>query len=197
MALYRHVASGTFPGEIWQITMHTTGDVSLADAQSAWSDATGALWTSALDALVSTDVVMTEVSTASISEETDTQLSRLIDDVTRPGVSEDETLPPQVALVVSLRTAMATRAGRGRFYLPPLAVSTVADGRLSSTAQGTVSSAVEAFLTSLGGASLTPVVRGRSTHTSTPITRYDVGDVFDTQRRRRDKLIETRIGGTV
>lgn len=92
---------------------------------------------------------------------------------------------------------MATRAGRGRFYLPPLAVSTVADGRLSSTAQGTVSSAVEAFLTSLGGASLTPVVRGRSTHTSTPITRYDVGDVFDTQRRRRDKLIETRIGGTV
>jgi hypothetical protein len=36
------------------------------------------------------------------------------------------------------------------------------------------------------------VLYGRTSHLTTPIAQFNVGDVIDTQRRRRSKLIETR-----
>lgn len=192
MALYRHVCMGTFPGEEWIFTLHTTGTPSLDAAQTAWSNAISALWTGELDAVVATNVEVNEVTTASIDEATDKQLSRLSSSLSLPGVATAVSLPPQVATVVSLRSTTATRRGRGRMYLPPLASSAVAAGRLSGAAQGAVVAAAKAMFDSLTGAGLTPIIRARDLHQSTTVTSFDVGDVFDTQRRRRNKLIEQR-----
>lgn len=199
MAIFRHVASGTYPGESWSFTLHTEGTIALTAAQAAWASAIGTLWTGALDGLVNENVVLTEVSTASLDPVTGGQISRLSDDVSLPGDQETGVLPPQVSVVVSLRTALATRAGRGRIYLPPFDVVTVAPttGRVGSTSVATVVSSVEGFLGSLVDDDLTPVIYSRANRSGQNITRFDVGNVFDTQRRRRDKLIEVRTQGTI
>jgi hypothetical protein len=48
-----------------------------------------------------------------------------------------------------------------------------------------------AFFDSLNTDGVTPVVRNRTGHISTTVTSARVGDVIDTQRRRRNKLTET------
>jgi hypothetical protein len=100
-------------------------------------------------------------------------------------------LPFQCATVITLVTASATRHGRGRFYLPPLGVGVLDTGRLSAAATGSLELAFTSFFDVLSTAGLSVVVRNRSGHVSTPVTEARVGNVIDTQRRRRNKLIET------
>jgi len=199
MTTFRHVAKGSYPGEAWSFTMHTSGTIALTAAQAAWNAAIQAFWTGQLDALVHTAVSVTEVSTASLDPGTGKQVSRLADDVSLPGVATTGLMPPQVTAVASLRTATATRAGRGRFYMPPFDKGTVtaATGRLSAGSVTVAVSAVDALMTSLIADSLTPVIYHRTSFTTTNITQFDVGDVFDTQRRRRDKLVEARTSQTI
>lgn len=197
MALYRHVAEGTTPGESWTFTLYTDAAVSLQAAQSSWVTATDALWTGSLDAIVAADVSMTEVSTAEVDVATGLQSSRLADAVTRPGASVAETLPFQCATVVSLRTIFATRSGRGRFYLPPLDTTVVAGGLLATAAQTTVLNSADAMMSSLTGSGLAPVVYSRTQRLTVVVTSIDVGNVIDTQRRRRNKLIEERVSTTI
>lgn len=192
MALYRHVASGIYPGESWSFTLHTLSSADLPTAQSNWGDALAALWTGALDAEIYTDVSLTEYTTASLNTATGAQISRLSDDVTLPGVATGASLPAQCSLAVSWRTATATRAGRGRMYLPAMAVSVMSAGKASAGTITAVVAAVKAMTDVLVGDAMTPVLYSRSAHTTTEITKFDVGNVIDTQRRRRDKLIEVR-----
>jgi len=197
MALYRHVAKGSFPGETWTFTLHTTSAGSLTAAQTSWEGATDALWTGQLDALMCTDVVMTEVSTASLDETTGRQISRVATGVSRPGTAVGACLPFQCAPVVSLRTDLATRSGRGRFYLPALAEGNTSAGRLTTTAQNAIVTAAQQFFASLDTGGLAVVLLNRTTLAQTAVTRFDVGDVIDTQRRRRSQLVEQRISGSV
>lgn len=197
MALFRHVLNGTFPGESWSFTLHTEGSISIEAAQTAWVDAVTALIDGELDALISTTVEATEASTAEINQATGQQITKRQAGVSLPGVAVTTTLPPQLAVCVSLRTNLATRAGRGRFYLPPFAVATVDVGRLLAASQDAAVTAVEAFFSSLSGDSLQPVIYNRGPATLQDVTSFDIGDVFDTQRRRRNKLIEARDSGTV
>lgn len=192
MALFHHTFAGTTPGESWTFNVHTTGAGTLASAQAAAVAAAGALVTGQLDAILPPEVVLTEVSTASLDEATDQQISRLSDDVNFPGVAASEMLPFQCATSVSWRTDLATRAGRGRIYLPPLAVSAVDAGRLSAGAQTTIVTAASAFWAALDTGGLALVIRHKALHTSTAVTSGNVGNVIDTQRRRRNKLIEVR-----
>lgn len=193
MALFRHVASGTYPGgEVWSFTLHTQGSATIAAAEAAWLAATAALWTGHLDGVISTQVSMTGLTTASIDPTTGKQITRMADVVTRPGVAAGEPLPAQVSLAISTRTALATRAGRGRFYLPPFDVSSTAGGKVAAGKITATVTAVKAMMDSLLGAGLQPVLYGRVTKASTVVTTFDVGNVWDTQRRRRDKLVEVR-----
>lgn len=193
MTLFRHVASGTTQGEVWSFTLHTEGSNTIDSAQAGFSSSMDSFWTGGLDAFVSTTVALTETSTASIDEGTGHQITRVNDDVEVPGVATGESLPYQCATAVSTRTALATRSGRGRFYLPPLAVSVMDAGRLSDTAQAGILAAAEALFAGLATAGLAPVLFNRASKATTPITRIDVGNVIDTQRRRRNKLIEVRL----
>lgn len=197
MAVFRHVMLGTTPGEEWSCTLYTTGTGTLAAAQTGFNNAVSAFWTGELDSIVTADVSVTETSTASIDPLTGKQMSRLIDDVSLPGVATGEMLPFQCASSISWRTALATRAGRGRIYLPPLAVSVLDTGRLSAAAVSTIVDAAGQLTDSLDGAGLALILFGRTTFTQTPVTSLDVGNVIDTQRRRRNKLIEVRTSAPV
>lgn len=197
MALFRHQASGIVPGESWSFSLHTTGELSLAAAHTSWTDSTGTAWTGGLDGVMAPDVVMTEVSTAELDVTTGGQTTRVIGDVSRPGVDAGSMLPFQCAPAVSFRTAFATRWGRGRLYLPPPAASVLSAGRLSEVAQDVILGAMQALFAGLQGDGLTPVIWSRTRLETTTIVSIDVGDVIDTQRRRRGSLIEERVSAAV
>ena len=190
MALYRMVASGTTPGETFSFTMHAEGSLSTADAATAFGDALTAAWGAGMDDITTPEVDLTLASVATLDPATDGQVTRAEVVLALTGVNAGEMLPFQCATVISLLTASATRHGRGRFYLPPLATGTVDGGLISAATITSLDTAWTAFFDSLNTDGLNPVVRNRTGHISTPVTSARVGNVFDTQRRRRNKLVE-------
>lgn len=196
MALYRHTVTGQFPGEQWSFGLHTTGALSVSAAEVAWATALDAFWTSA-GPLMATDVTVTETATAELDQPTGKQLTRVSTPSSLVGSAAADTLPFQCAPVISLRTNLATRAGRGRFYAPSLAVDQIANGKMVSLAQTGLLNGAAAMINSLTAAALTTVLYSRTTHNTQEVTRVDVGDVIDTQRRRRNKLVEARVSANV
>lgn len=106
------------------------------------------------------------------------------------------TKPYQTACVISLRTALAGASRRGRLYWPALGASISGNRLQSPTDEATVAGNWRDFmedvitnwgLTALG---LRPVVVSETLATVTPVTNVLVGDVLDTQRRRRDEMPE-------
>lgn len=196
MALFRHTVTGTFPGEVWSFGLHTVGTLSVSAAEAAWVTAFDAFWDAA-GPLMAAEVTVTETATAELDQGTGKQVTRTSTPSSLVGSSAAESLPFQCAPVVSLRSNLATRAGRGRFYAPSLAVDQIASGKMVSLAQTGLLNGAVAMLTSLTGSALNAVLYSRTTHTTQEIVRVDVGDVIDTQRRRRNKLVEERVSANV
>ena len=115
------------------------------------------------------------------------------------------TLTPQSAVVVSLITGNPTRNGRGRLYWPavgyPLATDTgrLATGKASAIAGGMknylrgVQDALKSGLEAGPGGALVVELQvvSKSTSQAYRVNTLRVGDVVDTQRRRRDRMPET------
>lgn len=171
---------------------------SLASAQAAavtWINTLmdGATAGNGLEDHMATAVGVDGVTTVEITTLTGHQVSREDTAVNRDGVSVSTTVPSDVSLVVSLRTATPTRSGRGRFFLPPLTLADVAtDGRV---VPGTITDLIDSLTAAFTGytsASDTPVVYSRSQRLSRNIVSFDIGDLFDTQRGREGNLVEAR-----
>lgn len=114
------------------------------------------------------------------------------DGVTLVGTAAAPALPADVAIVASLRTNLANRRGRGRFYLPQPAASTLGPtGRMLPGLNSTVADALESAWTGFASVG-SPVVYSRTNRTTQVITSFNVGDLFDTQRRRENSLVEAR-----
>lgn len=107
-------------------------------------------------------------------------------------------LPGEVAVVASLRTALTTRSGRGRMYLPMLGADPDAGGQLSPAYQATIAGAVGAYFNSIDGHifqtsggidyGVTVGVISTTHGVFTPVNRVVVDSHYDSQRRREDKL---------
>jgi hypothetical protein len=107
-------------------------------------------------------------------------------------------LPTQSAIVASLRTNTPGGRGRGRVYWPATGAVLGTDGRLSSPTTAAIVAdlktyfkAIESAL-ALGQPTAAWYLSVRSsTAKATPhVARIQVGDVIDTQRRRRDAYVE-------
>jgi len=197
MAIYLHVCHGTWSGFPWSFTLHTSGALAVGDAEGGWSSAIGEWWTDA-DGLYTSDVKIIETTTATLDQPTGKQITKAMTAHTLAGVDvAGVLLPPQLAVVVSLRTSLASRAGRGRFFLPGPSSGALSAGKLSAATVGTLSTAVGTMFAALSASSLQPVLYSRKAHTVNDVISYDIGNVMDTQRRRRDGLTETRVSGNV
>lgn len=117
------------------------------------------------------------------------------------GSNVNNSLPCNLAIVTTLRTAVSSRTTRGRFYLPATAVdSTTLVGRIIAQTTTRIKVSLNAYFAALkagGSAQMTPVVYSLKNKSTSDITRYDVGDVFDQQGSRRNKLVESRTGATI
>lgn len=118
-----------------------------------------------------------------------------------PGAHSGNMMPTESSRAVSFGTPVIGRRGRGRIYLPAGSVSDVAaDGYIGSSPVIEAASDTQTFLE---GISYTGVGTGDQPHvrpivTGSPWTKYgiithgNVGNVFDSQRRRRRQLVEAR-----
>jgi hypothetical protein len=105
--------------------------------------------------------------------------------------------PYQNALVVSLRSPLAGASGRGRLYLPATGIPIINTTlRPSSTIVGQSLTGAKQYLQAIQTAVTGQVtdcilaVWSRKLSTTLGVTRIQMGDVLDTQRRRRDAVIE-------
>jgi hypothetical protein len=105
--------------------------------------------------------------------------------------------PYQTSVVTSLRTAFPGGQGRGRLYWPGTGVTISGTTlRIDSTALSSALSGVKTYLTAIQAAvavSAGPVNLAVWSRTGTAfhaVTSLRMGDVADTQRRRRDTLNE-------
>lgn len=103
--------------------------------------------------------------------------------------------PLPTSMVFSLLTATAGRSFRGRMYWPALSLTINTSGRFPSSVMTSAATDAANLLTALAGAvtiatDLTPAVVSKTRNLVTPVTQIRVGDVPDTQRRRRDALVE-------
>lgn len=204
MALYQLKASGTWNGaEVFNFGIHATSSASTAAVADDWAAALTEAWSGAgtpagaLETYYGAEVILQTATAGALSITTGQQLARADVDLSLPGVSASDNLPPQCAVVVSLRTEVANRSGRGRFYLPAPAFNACVAGLIGSAAQQDFVDAITRLFAGLDASAITPVLFSRSTFIQTTITDFNIGNVFDTQRRRRNGLQEVRISGTV
>lgn len=199
MPLYQHrfqghnAAGDIFVFSWWADSLRTTADANAAAV--AWLNE---LWDPAgaplgLGSLVVAGVGVDRVSTGRIAVLTGLQDQLVEAPVALVGSAAGSSLPPDVATVVSLRTGLANRRGRGRFYLPALAASSLtATGKLAAASITTLSTALTAAWGPYTTATDVVVVYSRASRSTSTVTTFNIGDLFDTQRRRDNKIVEIR-----
>lgn len=200
MPLYQHrfighcAAGDQFVFSWWSetsVSIDTSQSNAVAWAEALWAGPGGTDgWASMSTAAVGID----RITTGEITVATGQQQALRETTTNLVGAAAGVALPAEVALVVSLRTALANRTGRGRFYLPqPASVVLAADGTLDPAVQGDLADALAAAWAAANGAGESPVVYSRTARATRNITSFDVGDVMDVQTRRQNSLTQQRI----
>lgn len=111
------------------------------------------------------------------------------------------TNPPQCALVATLQTTIARgRGSKGRMFLPGVGFSVGADGKITAAQATTLAGQIKSFLDAVNSSANVPgrvVVNSEEVtgvpfkaSMQNPVASVKVGTVYDTQRRRRNNLVE-------
>jgi len=201
MAVYRCTASGHTPeGELWVtgLFVEKVGGTTAAAAAS-WHTAFGLLWNGVASPADSIKQLI--LTTCGCDETVVNQLDAFfqhnVEQVrtgeTLVGTSAASALPPQSSAVLSTRTALPTRSGRGRMYLPPFTEDAIAGiGELDAPVAAAIALAGKGMMEQLMGDGYQPVIAHRATSDTTNIISVDCSTIIGTQRRRRNKLIGSR-----
>jgi len=107
-------------------------------------------------------------------------------------------MPPQAATVISLRTDSPGASGRGRVYWPACGAVLGTNLRLGTGDTATILSDAQTYFHAMESALATAfpligfdlAVRSKATLSTPHVVRLQVGNVIDTQRRRRDAFPE-------
>lgn len=201
MSNYMHVAGGLIEAAFpWSFRSYSTSTSAESAAETTWHTGIAAMFNSTgLQSMLATGTSLTYTYTSTMDaawhQTTKTQTNATI------AGTATTSLPFHVAECVTWRSAFATRYGRARWYLPPLATGALATGGyyMSAAAVGDIVTAVNAFLSNITATIQLVILHRHGTKNGsitplafTPITGGDVGDSFDTQRRRADKRTEAR-----
>lgn len=205
--------SGGLPGsEVWSITLRTAAATGTdAEALIAAGSAEAAFHTmweasSSWSAFNPPTVSFLEctcrfISAAGLTVAQGTAPSG----ATTIGEASAQTAPNQTALVVTTETARPGRTGRGRFYMPFLSPQfAVGTDKVSSGVAAGLLTPTAAFLNTLSAITNgTPpndfgpfhlAIQSQVNMAAPPnLNGIAIGDVVDTQRRRRNKVVEAYV----
>lgn len=193
MALYSHRFTGTYPsGAGWGFGWWAETDADLQQTQAAAEAWLDDFWTSSISDTYDSSFSIDGVRTALIDEGSGNQQNATETAVTEVGTGSGVSLMADASIVVTLRTDTTARVGRGRFYLPcGLVTQVTGDGRIDSTLISDLVSALNTAWANYDVIAM-PVIYSRSDRNTRQITTYDIGDLWDTQRRRERGLAQTR-----
>lgn len=198
MAIYKHRYEGTLPlgtnfGFGWW--SETSEDITLVQAAAVqWLTD---FWSATVAAFYSTDFSFSRIATALINQSDGKQIDLREDVVTQAGSGTGVSLMGDAAVVISLRTDTTARVGRGRTYIPGGLTSCITgDGRVDN---GYIAALLAGLDTAWTGYNVlrVPSIYSRTDRQMRAITKYDIGDLWDTQRRRERKAAETRTSATM
>ena len=184
------------------------------DPSQAGADALKTLWqTFFTDALsrISNNYAFTQCKVAHINTNGTTDSSKVVYSYPSGSVVggvSTETLPPQCSVVVTLLSDRPRGlASKGRMYLPGIASQPTATGKMSSTTTGNIATRIETFFNGVRAHADVPddpILAAKGTGLFPELTAQNdyietlrVGDVIDTQRRRRNGLAEVYVSKTL
>lgn len=174
---------------------HFTQAEQAATAVAAWN------LIDALKGLMPSDMRATEIALAAIQDNGKVINGASVFTIASPLVgtaSATTQMPPEVAVVASLRTGGRGPRNRGRMFLP-LNCATNSSGLVAAGSLTTTVNAVKALAEALQvanpGAGMCVVHQAGLTYSS--ITRVQAGNHWDAQRRRQNALPETRTEATI
>jgi hypothetical protein len=118
------------------------------------------------------------------------------------GGNASETLPPQCSIVATLLSDRPRGlASKGRMYLPGIATAVGINGKMSTIRRDTIALNLRAFFNTVrAGTDFTdrPILVAKGIGPLPALTAQNdyiqtirIGDVIDTQRRRRNQLVES------
>lgn len=204
MTLYRHTFTGALPaGDIWAINWMSSNGLSVGGTNTNavnWITNlfNGVGGAPGIKAHMTTGVTCTLVSTAAIDPVTHKQTAKAATTVALAGTDAGTSCPQQIAVVCSLRTALPSREGRGRFYLPVPAVSALAvTGLLSTAARDDYVNSLKQAWVVADAASESPITWSKKGSLLTPNNELMVGTVLNSQDRRINKLVTARNSATL
>lgn len=218
-SVHRVTISGTaFDGaEIWS-TGFFLGNVSsgVSNPTQQLADAIRTAWTSFFQdpqVQFGTNWKTDQVKVAQVMEDGKTSLSNVVYapyGTAIAGTYGSNVFPPQLSLVATLENAGARGlAAKGRMYLPGIAHAIGTNGKIGDTQVLNVANKFKTFLDAVnvaasGDSGVVLASQGRRTRNAdgsyspvpgtavnARVNRVRVGSVYDTQRRRRNALVET------
>jgi hypothetical protein len=190
-------------GEIWGNTLRCGGyadydETSLQAACDGWLGSLISSYISASASNFTTEVQLEYVKANRVGPDgkyVDPTTAVHFYDTMPHGSAGSITWPYQVSMVASLRTAVKRGAGtHGRLYLPSQAWTMSSNGEVSDTVTDSVASGVNGLLQSMiDNANPLPVYVYSRSGPFNQVTDVLCGSVPDTQRRRRNALVETYV----
>jgi len=200
-------AQGRLPsGDQWQTGLHVnSASPDPAVVGAAWSDAVTLLWdgdggtVAGIKGLVTSTTTLVQLFATSLDLTTGKGTAQYEAGVAFAGTGTGDAGVPQSAPVISLKTDLPTRAGRGRMYLPALDTAAMeTDGLISSASVAVLVAAASAMLESLQGDGCVPTIYHRAqpdlsiVGSTDDVTSSSILNVPGVQRRRRNKVVGTR-----
>lgn len=204
-AYYRVHIDGGYAGnaETWSVSMAVTSDGSAVSTEdlNTWADAIMGLLAGSsggatvVKGLISSNGRIRRVRIyryADVGSPATHQGASTAAEISGSGTAQQAC---QVSLVVSLMTGFPGGRNRGRMYFPAVGAGITTAGTTGSGSQGNATN-LAALLASIAEGSpestLTlPAVVSEAASAVTAVTSIRLGNVPDTQRRRRDALVET------
>jgi len=188
MTIYQHQVTGTFSaGDQWCTTMHTSSVNSLSSVHTAWTTAVNTFFSGTYNAMMPTDVSATQTLTNQLDPLTAKNVAQQTSAITQTGTGAGGKPSPRDCVLLSLRTALPQKKGRGRMFLPSVDASHyTTTGRLVQADMQTIATGFAAVLTTLAGTA-TPIIFHKNILGFDVIIAVKVPDLAATQRRRTNK----------
>src|SRR5215471_9902180 len=168
MSLFRCQVHGLLPsGRPWSFVQYFTSGATLAAVEASWLSHINGMWTggaSALEAFYPVATTITGVSTAEVTVVLIGTVPKLreqavaTDALSLPGTSANPALPDNNAIVVSRRTPVPGRGGRGRTRLPAPDKTLVTANELDAVTAGKITTALTGLRTNMAGDGHTAVL---------------------------------------
>jgi hypothetical protein len=203
MTFFRGSFQGSLPlGDNFVSNLHILSSGTLAATHATFSGAATTFW-NALKVYLPAGTVLDNIVTTELNPANGKNVSALVNAANIAGTGVAPASPQQSCILVSLRTANASKSGRGRQYFPaPVTVALDPTGSFNATAAAAVDTAYTAMMTTINGSGQVIILHGGFTGrvngvpqytplSSDPVTVAQVYRILATQRRRVNKVVRT------